>query len=261
MTAWTDTLMQFSAVIRTGNEFTDGEVVCLRYPQTRGVEVYRNNYRGNLHDALAGAYPVIRQLVGEDFFRLLAKRFIERHPSRSGNLHRYGSELAEFLAHFDNTQHLPYLPDMARLEWACHLAYFAEEVPPFDISRLATIAAGSYPDLRWRLHPCCTLLASAYPIAAIWQAHQQGSPADFRVDLNSGGENLLVYRSGLNVQVISLAPASHHWLAQLQQGIALGTATDTTLSAFPDFDLATALRRWLAQNVLTGFDNAQGAQP
>ena len=68
---------------------------------------------------------MIHQLVGEEFFRLLAKRFIEQHPSHSGNLHRYGSEMAEFLMHFENTQHLAYLPDVARLEWAYHLAYFA----------------------------------------------------------------------------------------------------------------------------------------
>ena len=28
------------------------------YPAAVALEVYRNNYRGNLHDALAGGYPV-----------------------------------------------------------------------------------------------------------------------------------------------------------------------------------------------------------
>ena len=260
MTTWDKTLAQFSAVIRTGAEFTPGEVDCPRYPAASGVEVYRNNYRGNLHDTLAGAYPVIRQLVGEDFFRLLAKRFIERHPSRSGNLHRYGTELAAFLAHFEPARHLAYLPDMARLEWAYHFAYFAEDAPLFDLNRLAIVAAESYSDLRWRLHPSCALLTSAYPVAAIWQAHQDGSPADFHIDLNSGGDSLLVYRNGLSVEILGIAPASRHWLAQLQQGAAMGAATDATLSNYPDFDLATTLRHWLAQGVLRDFDITQGEQ-
>ena len=261
MTTWTDTLAQLSAVIRTGAEFAPGTLSCPRYPAARGIEVYRNNYRGNLHDALAGAYPVIRLLVGEDFFRLLSKRYIERHPSRSGNMHRYGSGMAEFLTHFENARHLAYLPDMARLEWAYHHAYFAEDVPPFDLNRLATVAAEVYPALRWRLHPSCALLTSVYPIAAIWQAHQDGSPADFYIDLNSGGDSLLVYRNGLSVEIVSIAPASLHWLAQLQPGIPMGAATDATLSTYPDFDLATTLRHWIAQGVLSDFDMTQEEQP
>ncbi len=251
MTTWSDTLAQFSAVIRTGVAFTLGTVICPRYPEVRGVEVYRNNYRGNLHDSLAGAYPVIQLLVGEDFFRLLAKRYIEHHSSRSGNLHRYGSEMAEFLSHFEKTQHLVYLPDMARLEWAYHHAYFAENVPPFDLNRLATVSAEAYPDLRWKLHPSCTLLTSAYPIAAIWQAHQDGAPTDFHIDLDSGGDSLLVYRNVLQIEIVSIAPASHYCLVQLQQGITMGAATEATLSAYPDFDLAATLRQWLAQGALS----------
>ncbi len=261
MTTWTDTLAQFSAVIRTGAAFAPGTLSCSRYPEVRGVEVYRNNYRGNLHDTLAGAYPVIRLLVGEDFFRLLAKQYIECHPSRSGNLHRYGSEMAEFLSHFEKTQHLVYLPDMARLEWATNHAYFAANVPPFDLDRLATVATESYPNLRWRLHPSCTLLTSAYPIAAIWQAHQDGEPTDFHIDLDSGGDSFLVVRNGLRVKIVSIAPASHHCLVQLQQDITMGAATEATLSAYPDFDLAATLRQWLAQGVLFDFDIPKEKQP
>jgi hypothetical protein len=243
-------------VIRTGAEFAPGEVFCPRYAEERGVEVYRNNYRGNLHDTLAGAYPVIRILVGEDFFRLLAKRFIEQHHSRSGNLHRYGSEMATFLMHFDNTRHLAYLPDMARLEWAYHLAYFATDMAPFDLVRLSSVAPESYADLHWYLHPGCTLLASAYPVTAIWQAHQNGVPAELNIDLSNGGESLLVHRNGLSVEIITIAPSTHLWLTQLQQGKAMGAATDSTLSEYPDFDLATSLRHWLSQGVLVDMDIA-----
>lgn len=256
MSNWADTLAQFAEVIRTGADFAPGDIACPRYTEARGVEVYRNNYRGTLHDTLAGAYPVIRQLVGEDFFRLLAKRFIGQHASRSGNLHRYGSELAEFLLGFEQTRHLAYLPDMARLEWAYHHAYFADDVAPFEVARLATVAAGAYEQLRWQLHPSCALLVSDHPVAAIWQAHQEDAPADMHIDLCGGGDSMLVYRKGVSVEIYSIEAASHHWLAQLQQGNAMGVATDATLNFYPDFDLATTLRHWLAQGVLCDFDIA-----
>jgi hypothetical protein len=260
MNTWADTLAQFSTVIRMGDEFGQDAISCPNYPVSCGVEVYRNNYRGNLHDTLAGAYPVMRQLVGEEFFRLLARRFIERYPSRSGNLHCYGSEMVEFLMHFESTQHLVYLPDMARLEWAYHSAYFADDVAPFDVSRLAGIAPESYAGLHWRLHPGCALLNSPFPVGAIWQAHQGAVPEDFQIDLNIGGDNLLVYRTSLGVEIICIEIASLHWLQQLQQNISMGAATDTTLSAYPDFDLATTLRHWLAQGVLIDFAISQGEQ-
>ncbi len=259
MSTWTHTLECFSATIRTGSR-SPGEIICPRYAEERGVGVYRNNYRGNLHDTLASAYPVIHQLVGEDFFRLLAKRFIEQHASRSGNLHRYGGEMDEFLTHFENTQHLVYLPDMARLEWAYHRAYFADDAVPFDLARLVNIAPESYAGLRWQLHPSCTLLTTAYPVAAIWQAHQDGANADFNIDLEAGGDSLLVYRNGLSMNINRIAPASVHWLAQLQQNICMGDATEATLCAHPDFDVATTLQHWLAQGVLVNFDIPQGGQ-
>jgi len=253
MTNWIDTLTQFSNAIRTGTGFAPNEIISPHYAAARGIEVYRNNYRGNLHDTLANAYPVICQLVGEPFFRLLAKRYIELHPSRSGNLHRYGGEMANFLTQFENTQHLVYLPDIARLEWAYHLAYFAADAPPFDIARLGTVAPEAYKDLKWRLHPSCALLISAYPVAAIWQAHQAGEPDVFHINLSSGSNILMVYRDGMSVQIFSLEPSSHYWLSQLQNGIAMGQATNATLSAYPDFDLANTLRHWLARGVLIDF--------
>ncbi len=260
MTYWSETLKEFSAAIRTGADMPSGALAHTHYPTERGIEVYRNNYRGNLHDTLAGVYPVIRQLVGDDFFRMMAKKFIESHPSRSGNLYHYGSELAEFLVHFGPTRQLTYLPDMASLEWAYQHAYLADDAPEFDVDRLATLAPASYAALRWQLHPSCTLLVTEHPASAIWQAHQQGASEQFNIDMDSGGESLLVFRNGLTTEIISIEAGSLHWLAQLQQGILMGEATEATLAIYPDFDLATTLRHWLSLGVLIDFNISQGEQ-
>ncbi len=254
MPGWTDTLARFSVAIREGVALAPAEAVCLRYTLTRATEVYRNNYRGNLHDALAAVYPVIGELVGAPFFRQLARQFIERHASRSSNLHDYGSAMAEFLVHFEPVRHLPYLPDMAKLEWACHRAYFAIDAAEFDFNRLAAIAAEFYPDLRWHLHPGCTLLDSVYPVAAIWQAHQDGSVAESEIDLANGGATLLIHRHELQTHILSMTPAAYHCLGQLQQGVLMGEASESTLALDPEFDLAANLRNWTAQGVLVGFD-------
>jgi hypothetical protein len=223
------------------------------YSAEVALEVYRNNYRGNLHDALAGAYPVTLQLVGRDFFRLLARNFIEAHPSRSGNLHGYGAELGGFIASFAPARTLPYLPDVAALEWACHCAYFADDAAGLDLSRLAQVPPALYPELVLRLHPACRLVRSPYPIAAIWQAHQPGAEGDFSIDLGSGPCRALVSRRDGAVQVSELSAPAADWLQDIQAGWTLGAATDSAQARHNNFDLQTTLLDLVARDAIADF--------
>ena len=221
MSNWIEQLRGFSSAIRSGAGAPAGMGGGTGYSLERGMEVYRNNYRGNLHDALAGAYPVLRQLVGEAFFRRLARSFIEQHPSRSGNLHDYGGEMSRFLQQFEPVQHLPYLPDMASLEWAWHRAYLAEDVPAFDVQRLSSLAPDSYAHLRWQLPAGSALLASDYPLSLVWQAHQPGEPdrvlhrpgqrrrAAAGVAQSDGGGDSPSGRGGVSLALRTAARAGH----------------------------------------------------
>lgn len=220
------------------------------YSLSTAVEVYRNNYLGNLHDALAGAYPVIKQLVGDDFFRLLGLRYLEQYPSRSANLHHYGAELADFLASFQPAQELAYLPDVATLEWACHVAYFENDEVPFDLNRLSQYPPEQYPRLIFRLHPAVRIVRSIYPLSAIWQAHQSGAASNFHIDLDSGASIALVSRIANIVQVVELSQAEAEWLQLIQAEKPLGISTETTLEQHPDFDLQNTLLKFVAQNIL-----------
>ena len=222
-----------------------------KYSATVAIEVYRNNYRGNLHDTLVGAYPVIEQLVGKDFFRMMTRNYIGQHLSRGGNLHHYGAEMANFIADFEPAQGLAYLPDVARLEWACHCAYFAEDADTLDISNLAQISPERYADLI--LHSSCLWVRSRYPIADIWHAHQPGANSDFHIDLDSAPCIALVNRRKDIILVSELSIADAEWLQAMQAGNPLGTTTDTVLKNHPDFDLQATLLNLVAQNIFTHF--------
>jgi hypothetical protein len=240
-----------SAIVRGEGLPVQIETSYPQYPVSTAIDIYRNNYRGNLHDTLAGAYPVIAQLVGEEFFRYLTRHFIAQHPSRSGNLHHFGAEMADFVSSFEPAGMLPYLPDVAALEWACHRAYFAEDAPTLDIARLAQIPPEQYPDLILRTHPSCHLVRSGYPVVAIWRAHQPGAESDFQIDLDSGASLALVCRMNDVVIVNELSAADADWLQAIQAGMSLGEATAATLEHDPDFDLQGLLLNLVAQGVLT----------
>ena len=99
------------------------------------IQIYRNNYQTSLRGALKAVYPVVARLVGEGFFAWLGYEFLTRCPSRSGNLHEFGAELADFIESFEAAKPHPFLPDVARLEWAWHEAFHEQEHPPLDLSR------------------------------------------------------------------------------------------------------------------------------
>jgi hypothetical protein len=245
-------LTDFARAIAQGED-------CLRqiksgknYAAKVAMQIYRNNYRGNLHDALASVYPVIQQLVGEDFFRLVTREYMMRHPSRSGNLNHYGKRMADFLASFKPARQLVYLPDVARLEWACHCAYFAEDAKALDLAKLAHIPEARYGELILHIHPACHLVCSTYPIAVIWHANQTETGQG--IDLGSGASNALVSRVNDAVTVHELSPAEAAWFFRIQKGIPLGKATAETIARHAGFDLQTMLLNFMAKNILAGFD-------
>jgi hypothetical protein len=254
LNASNDDLLVFAHAIVRGDELSPKvDSAYQRYSATTAVEVYRNNYRGNLHDALAGAYPVIEQLVGKEFFRRLTRGYIDQNISRSGNLHHYGEQMPAFIETFLPAKQLVYLSDVAALEWACHCSYFAEDAGTLDTGKLSRLEQEHYSDLVLVVHPACHVVRSGYPVADIWHAHQPGSPGDFHIELDSGPCNALVFRKVDIVLVSELAEADAVWLSSIRAGNTLGDATDGTLESYRDFDLQSCLAGLIAQGVFAGF--------
>jgi hypothetical protein len=251
MNAWFEDLREFRDAIRSNGAMKGG--TCPNYPVDAALDIYRNNYRGNLQGALALAYPVTKQLVGDDFFKIMAIRYIELHPSKSGNLHDYGANLGDFLGVFPNARELAYLPDIAKLEWACHLAYFAEDAEALDIAALASIAPDEQERLHFRLNPACRIIRSQLPIVDIWQAHQPGMPEDFCIDLDRGPQNALVSRMNDIVRVEALGDPEADWVEGIQAGASLWAVTALVLDKHPDFDLESQLARCVSQGILIDF--------
>ena len=110
--------------------------------------------------------------------------------------------LADFLAACTHTQGLPYLPDLARLEWAVHEAEIAADANGASALLYA---------------PGTRVLASPYPIADLWLAHQDGAAlAPEAIDWRAQGA--LVHRDGYAVRVAALDVEQAHALIELLEG-------------------------------------------
>lgn len=220
------------------------------FPAERHLQVYRNNTFANLTEALGAIYPVVHRLVGDEFFGFITNRFIPLHPPRSGNLHDFGGELAEFLARFEPAQSLPYLPDVARLEWAWHESFHAGDAMAFDLSSLSGVAPERYGSLVFALQPSARLVASPYPILRIWEVNQPDFAGDQTVNLDQGTDRLLVVRRGLRVEIEAIPAGDYALLAAFQESKPLGVAHDAAVAAEPTFDLMQTLQRHLQSETI-----------
>jgi hypothetical protein len=218
---------------------------------TARLEVYRNNARVTFEKTLAATYPVVQRLVGEPCFRGLARELAREFPSRSGDLGRFGAELAALLEIYYRDTAFAYLADVARLEWAYAEAETAADARPLDLRALSQIDPDDYSRLRFVLHPTSRFVTSRYPVLTIWEAHQAD---DVRpVALGAGAEHVLVLRSTAEVRLHGLDTSTFAFARSLADGETLEEAHETGLAATAPFDLNATLAQLAAMNLFTDF--------
>ncbi len=253
MTALPELQRGFAAAVfgEDGTAFA-GKLRAGRFPGERLVQIYRHNTFASLTAALKDVYPVVARLVGEEFFRYAADQYIHQHPSTSGNLHDFGGRFAAFLTAFTPAATLPYLPDVARLEWAYHRVFHAAEHAPLPVDQLAQVPPVQHGHLIFGLHPATRLLESEYPVLRIWQANQPGA-ADEQIDLREGGDRLLVFRRGLDIEFKRLSNGEYILLRAFSFERRFAEASAAALEAEPQLDLAETLRQHGVLGTVTSF--------
>lgn len=245
-----------------GNMFDAADLAAAGFVCANGMApaarlaVYRNNIVHNYHEALRDVYPVVAQLVGKDFFRLAADRYIPCHASCHGDLHCFGGDFAAFLEDFPPAAGLPYLGDVARLEWCWHESFHAADCGAMALDRLTTVAEDALPSLLFELHPSCRLLASSFPVDRIWQANQSDAMASETIDLATGGAQLLICRRRNVVEIASIGAAEFALLAALTRAEPLATALHAAHILDASFDFATFLAKRVGDATLVDFSVA-----
>jgi hypothetical protein len=207
------------------------------------LQLHQNNTLISLTGALNATFPTVARLVGDDFFGFLARRYVQSTPPQQGPLFTYGESFAAFIETFDAAQGLPYLPDVARLEWARNSAYYAADAEPIDVVDLA--------NLIFRLHPSHRLVASNFPIQEIWRANQpEEEPSDITLD---AGVHMLIVRPQFYVEHHVLDGGTFGFLVALAMGQTIDVATSAAQTHNASFDVGSAISSLLLTNVFTSF--------
>lgn len=221
-----------------------------------GLRAYRANAQAIAQRALVAAYPVLAQLLGEEAMAALARDLWQAHPPVRGDLAWFGAELPAWLPGVDELADMPWLSDVARLEWAVHTAHGAADAA--QAPNLQLLSEVDLDRLQVGFAPGSAAIVSHWPVLTLWQAHQ-GPPGE-EPDLRAAraalaarrSEAAWVCRRGLRVELAALDVAEAAFNAALLAGLPLGPALDQALSCFSAFSfehwLTRALREgWLAE--------------
>jgi Putative DNA-binding domain len=214
-------------------------------PAAGRLGVYRHHVFASLGMALAATFPTVQALVGTDFFRSLARAFVGHALPVQPVLTEYGADFPAFIADYEAARDLPYLADVARLDWALNLAFQAPLDGRLQAQDLSALPAERLPSMSLALAAGVVLVSSRYPLDRIWETSQPGA-ANGTVDLNSGASNLLVLRRPDDAAFVSLNAGETAFMAALTAGMSLELAAGAAFRADPAFELSTSFARLLA---------------
>lgn len=219
--------------------------------ETRGhLSVYRNNVRESLLKALRTVYPAVATLAGDDFFRQLSLRFIETSPPRAPYVAGYGAEFIDFIDVSQACATVPYLADVARLEWAASRAGLHDAAPALSASHLTEAARSGVEHLVFEPQPGISYLHSPYPIDAIWSFARAGGEGH-GPSLDEGQVYLEILYDAGTLVLRRLEEAEFSFRQKLAARNTLAEAAEAAIRIDSLFDLSAALRFALRDGIFT----------
>ena len=220
-------------------------------PGTERLAVYAGGYLARTREALEEVYEAVRHLVGERAFAELAAAYATRHASHDYNLSLAGRHLPAFLAASALAESLPFLPDLARLEWLVCEAFHAFDAPPLHPSTVASRSLEAWMETTLVFQSSVKVLASPWPILDLWAARAQPRES-VNLELVNRAQRVLVFRQDVQTRCELIDARQHALLAELLAGRTLGEACGILAGVGTDapLPLAAWFARWAGQGLL-----------
>jgi hypothetical protein len=204
---------------------------------------------------LAARFPVIRRLVGDESFHLMARRYMFSALARGASRLDYGDTFPQFLRSQGTSASLEYVADIAELEMVRGKACRAGDVRPLSWRAIASLRLGQLKRLCAVLHPSVFLVASRFPIVSIWENNRcDGEP---RVIERWTAESALLARPHVEVEVRRLPHGGHAFISALSHGETMSSAVEAGTLVTPDFDIGTNLTLLLEADIVIEFQEPQ----
>lgn len=219
--------------------------------------IYGGGYVARLVEAVENDFPATRRILGPRAFESLVARYVRRFPPRSFDIGRAGDRLADFLTADPLAVDLPFLPDLARLEWRLAEAFVAENAEPLAWNALALVDPEIVADTTFRLLPGTAMIETRWPLLAL-RSTQSKADSEISIPVDEGPRTLLVHRHGLEVRCREVEAGDASFLELATRGLRLSVAAGD--SEDRALDLVTRFRSWVAEGLFIKQGTAHSAR-
>lgn len=237
------------------------------FSRLQRMEVYADAYYYRLEDVLREQFPVVFYVSGPVRFRNLCTDYVLEHPSVDPDVRRYGRRFASFVREHALRHELPFLGDLAEVDWAITDALDAPNETPMSVDALKQLSPDAWPSLRFRPMRTTRLLQSRWDFAALWRSMKNTVPrSEAPLDAREPPVFVLVWRQGLDVFHRPVRAGESAALEVLMAGAPFAQVCDAALGAVPDASPDTVARwllDWLGSELIAGChtDDARGDTP
>jgi len=208
------------------------------------LAVHVDGYPARIREALRETFPAVAHILGGTSFAALADRYADVLPADLRNLNSIGAALPAFLESDPMSGDLPFLPALARLEWAVDRCFHSGLLPPFDASCCSTWSLEQWGRARIRFQPGLALICAPWPLRELRETCGY-ERSEIDVDLIDRFDRLLIYRRDFEVVVESIGAAEAEAVALLQDRAPLGEVAAKLAAAGAEPDsVAGYFGRW-----------------
>ncbi len=193
------------------------------------IDIYRTNVRSLHVSVLMSVYPVCEKILGSDYFKQIAKKYVRQNPSKSVDLNEYGGQFANFLQSLIEQRpelaDFQYLADLAQLEWQIQEVYFSADNVKLDMAEFQNACVTQAGEMSFSLQESVSILDSEYPIAELWEMHQSDD-AEYKAIVADGHEYLCIFRDGYQVSLRKINADLFSLIAAIRDGKTLAEITE-----------------------------------
>jgi len=212
------------------------------------MQIYRNNFVIGYTEILTLTYPLVLALVGEECFNALSRQHILTTIHPEGDVSSYGSGFAETIESISPViSAVPYLADVARLEWAMDLSQqvnnqtrISDDVIP--LAAMATLPIDQQSNVALLLDSRVQLLSSSFAIFSIRSGVIEQELDDIEPLSSEQGFVQVVSHDDIKVSTLPK-----------EVFLLLKAIEDHTPLADIDTELLPYLQHVLAEDLITGF--------
>jgi Putative DNA-binding domain len=159
------------------------------------LRAYVGGYPARIREALAEAYPAIQRVVGDYEFAQLAARYAPAAPAGQYSLNAAAADLGSFLRTDPLSDALPFLPDLAVLEWRVLEAFHARDEPSADLQAMALWDMDTWAAAVFAFKPSLAVVTSEWPVHDLWMARETPR-AEIDILVEDRPQAAVVYRYG-----------------------------------------------------------------